>query len=200
MGPSWFKDFIKLSVSYFKRSQNRKLSTYTTQITVLYMNRQEPTLLTTKLQYKKSFCNCPYQGSLDLYWPCRILFNLRATSHFPPSLLKSLGSSMNNGSPIGTSAWENTFVNSIICLYKPIIHCKIDINFTLGHCTTGEYEFRGSGVQGFRIQYILDIPSPKKHCLEFPDHLSRFTLALEIPCSWKHIVVNNWNLQIISHL
>ena len=41
-------------------------------------------------------------------------------------------------------------------------------------------------------QYLLDILSYTISCLEFPDCIIRFPLALERPCSWKHILISTW--------
>ena len=72
----------------------------------------------------------------------------------PPSLLKYLESSMKTGYPLGISAWAKALVKSTIWLCKPRIHCKININFTVAHCTTGEYEFRGLQDSLFWISLI----------------------------------------------
>ena len=46
-------------------------------------------------------------------------------------------------------------------------------------------------VRGFRMKSLLDIPSHTILFLKFPDSPIRFPLALEIPCSWKYIVIRN---------
>ena len=53
-------------------------------------------------------------------------------------------------------------------------------------------KLRNTAPQGFRRQYILDIPYYKISCLGFTDSPIRFHLALERPCYWKHIVISNW--------
>ena len=96
------------------------------------------------------------------------------SSHFPPSILKSLGSSMNNGSPLGIYAWLKAFMKSIIWLYKPRIHCKININLTVAHWTTGEYEFWGLGDNRFWIS-----PLTQYRALNFLIVQSGFLLHLK---------------------
>ena len=115
------------------------------QNTVLDMKIQGSTLITTKPLSTKPFSKFSYQRCAAWAWPYRLLFNLMTTSHCPPSLLKSLVISIRTGSPLGISAWSNSFVKSILWLYKPRIHCKININITIDHWTTGEYESRVSG-------------------------------------------------------
>ena len=65
--------------------------------------------------------------------------------------IEFLGSSIKTGSPLGISAWAKAFVKSILWLCKPRIHCQININLTVAHWTTGEYEFRGLGDNRFWI-------------------------------------------------
>ena len=84
------------------------------QAIVLDMNSQESTFLTTKLLSNKPFHKLSYQRRADLAWPYMLFFNPIKTSNCPPSLLKSLGSSMNTGYPLGISAWEKALVKSII--------------------------------------------------------------------------------------
>ena len=115
------------------------------------MNRQGSNLLITKPHSNKPFCNFLYHMRAALAWPYRLLFNLRTTSSCPPSLLKYLGNSMKTGSPLGISALKKEFVKSILWLCKPRIHYKININFTVSHWTTGEYEFRGLGYNRFWV-------------------------------------------------
>ena len=93
----------------------------------------------------KPFHNLSYQRHAALAWPYRLLFKLRTTSHCPPSLLKSLGSSKKTGSPLGISDRAKEFVKSILWLCKPRIHYKINTKLTVAHWNTVEYEFRGSG-------------------------------------------------------
>ena len=102
-------------------------------------------LLITKPRSNKPFQSFSYHMCAALSWSYRLFFHLRTTSCCPPSLMKSLGSSMKTGSPLGISAWAKAFVKSILWLWKPRIHCKININLTVAHWTTGEYEFRGLG-------------------------------------------------------
>ena len=85
--------------------REKKSSTYTTQITVLDMNRQVSTLLITKTRSNKPFHNFSYHRHAASAWPYRLFFNLRTTLSCSPSILKSLGSSMRTGSPLGISAW-----------------------------------------------------------------------------------------------
>ena len=117
-------------------SQNRQSSTYTEKITVLDINRHESILLSTKLKSNKVFCNVSYQRCANSYWTYRIFFNLTTTSYLSPSLFKYLVSSMNNVSPLGMYTWAKEFVKSIIWLWKTRIHCKININIAMAHCTT----------------------------------------------------------------
>ena len=57
------------------------------------------------------------------------------------------------------------------------------------HCgTLDHWRIR---VHGFSRLSLLDFPSQKTLCLEFPDSSISFLLALEILCSWKHIVISN---------
>ena len=52
-------------------------------------------------------------------------------------------------------------------------------------------------VQGLTRQYLLYIPSHKIFCLGFPDNKIRFSLVLEVLCSYKYIAISNicpWNL------
>ena len=58
-----------LSISYFEHAQKRKSYTYTTQITVLDMNNQGSTLLTTKPLYNKPFHKFSYHKHVALYLP-----------------------------------------------------------------------------------------------------------------------------------
>ena len=117
------------------------------------------------------------------------------TSCCPPSLLKSLGSSMKTGSPLGISAWAKAFVKSILRLCKPIIHWKININLTLAHWTTGEYEFRGLRDNRFWISPLT------QYCtLNFLIFQSGFLLHLK-----DHVLVSTlWSatdfLETISHV
>ena len=67
--PLFLKDFITLSVSDYECIQNRQPSTYTTQITVLYMNCQGSTLAITKQLSHKPFRNFSYQRFAALDWP-----------------------------------------------------------------------------------------------------------------------------------
>ena len=122
-----------------------KYSMYITQIQLFDMNRHGSTLITAKPKSNKLFNKISYQSRADLASPYRLLFNLRTTSCFFPSLWKYLGSPTKTGSPIGRSTWANIFVKSILWLWKTRIHWKININLTMNHCTTEEYELKGLG-------------------------------------------------------
>ena len=100
LGPSFLKDFIILLISDYERTQNRQLYTYSPQITVLDMSRQESTLFITKPRSNKPFHKFLYHRHAALDLTYRIFFNLRTTSNFPTSLLESLGVSMNTVSPL----------------------------------------------------------------------------------------------------
>ena len=91
------ENLITLSISDCERPQNIQSSIYTTQNTVLNMNRQVSTLLITKTQSNKPFRKFSYQRRASLAWPYMLFFNLRTISCCSPSLLKSLGSSMKTG-------------------------------------------------------------------------------------------------------
>ena len=138
------------------------------------MNRQWSTLLITKPRSKKPFSNFSYHRRAALARLYRFFFNLRTTSCCPPSLLKSLGSSTNHGSQLGISAWAKAFVKSILWLCKPRIYCKININLTVSHWTTGEYEFRGLGENSFWIS-----PLTQYRALNFLIVQSGFLLHLK---------------------
>ena len=69
-------------------------------------------------------------------------FTLTTTSHCPPSLLNSLESSTNTGSTVGICVLEKPFLKSMLWLFKPIIHWKINMNLTVYHWTTVEYFLR----------------------------------------------------------
>ena len=93
---------------------------------------------------------------------------------------------------------EDWFPTWDICLSKGI--CEINTltlqtynilqNQHQPHC--GPLDHWRIRVHGFRRQYLLDIPSYTISCLGFPDCLIKFPLALERPCSRKHIVISNW--------
>ena len=138
-----------LSISYFKHDEKGLSSTYTTQITVLDMDRHGYTLFASKLRCNKNNCNFSYQRCVYLDLTYRPFFNLRTTSHFPLSLLKFVISSMKTGSPLVISAWAEVFFKSKLWLYEPWIHFKININLTIDHCTTEGYNLKGSGYNLF---------------------------------------------------
>ena len=135
---------MTLSISYCEHSHKKQSSAYTTQITVLDMNRHRYTFLTTKRKSNKPFRNFSYQRRAASAWPYRHFFNLRTKSCYSPPLLKSLGISMKTGSTIGISVWAKTCLKSILLLCKTRIHLKININLTRYHWTTEEYDFNGS--------------------------------------------------------
>ena len=109
------------------------------------MNRQRYIMLITKPRSNKLFCKFLYHRSVDSAWPYRLFFGMRTTSYCPPSLLKSVRSEMKTDSPLAIRAWAKSFVKSILWLCKTRIECKININLTVSHCTSVEYEFKGSG-------------------------------------------------------
>ena len=151
---------MTLSISYCKCPQKRKFPSYTTQIIVLDLNRQLTTLLTTKTRSNKLFRKFSFQRCVASVWPYVIFFNLIKKSCYPPSFLKYLKILMKTSSPLRMSAWEKSFLKSMILLYKPSIHYKI--NLTVAHCTSGEYELRGS-----LDSLVCTYPLTQYHALNF---------------------------------
>ena len=142
---SSLKDFMTLLISYFEWHKKIQPYAYTTQIKVLDIIKQGSLFLTTKLLYNMPFKNISYHRRAYLTWPYRILFNIITTSIFPPSsLLKYLGISINPCPPIGISAWAKVFYKSILLIFKPRIHYKMNTILTVYHCNTGKYVLKGS--------------------------------------------------------
>ena len=142
---SSLKYFMDLLIKYLGCHKKIHPYTYTTQTEVLDIIKQGSTYLTKKLQSNKTFQNFSYHRSAYLTWPYRILFNITTTSNCPPSLLlKCLGILIKVCYPLGKSSWAMVFLKSILWLFKPRIHYKINTILTVDHCTTGEYVLKGS--------------------------------------------------------
>ena len=142
------KYFTNWLISYYVLHQKIHPYTYTTQITILDIIKQGSIFLTTNLKSNKTFQNFTYHKHAYLTWTYRIIFNIITTSKFPPySLLKYLGIPINTCYPLGISAWSQVFLKSILWLFKPRIHYKINTIFTVYHCTTGKYIFKGFMLQ-----------------------------------------------------
>ena len=159
------------------------------------MNRQVFTFLITKPRSNKLFLHFSYNRHAALAWAYRIFFNLITTSPYLPSLLKSLGSSKKTGPPIGIFSWAKACVKSILWLCKPIVHCKINTNLTVAHCTTGEYEFRGLGDSLFWI-----CPLTQYLALNFLIIQSGFLLHLKYHVSGSTLWSEIGFLETIYHL
>ena len=188
LGASSLKYSIALSISYCEHIQNRQSSTYTTQITVLYMNRQGYTFIATERQSDKPFHNFFTSGvrllleNIGFCLPENIITLSYITLEIPGRFNK-----------YWLSTWN-------ICLRKGI--CEVNTltlktyntlqNLHQTHCCPLDHQ--RIRVQGFRRQSLLVIPSHTILWLEFTDSQVRFLISLEITCAWNHIVVINWLL------
>ena len=159
------------------------------------MNIQVSTLLTTKPRSNKTFRIFSYQRHTDSAWPYSFLFNLITTSHWPQSLLKYVGSSMKTGSPLGISSWENSFVKSILWIWKHRIHFKLNIYFTVAHWSTWKYEFRGSGDSLF-----WTFPLTQYRSFNFLIFQSGLLLRLKYHVSGSSLWSETDFLETISHV
>ena len=159
------------------------------------MNMQVSILLVTKPLSNQPFCNFSYDRCAASDWTHGIFFNLITKSQCPPSLLKTLGSSMKTVSPLGIYYWVKAFENSIIWLFKPRIQHKTNINLTVAHCTTGEYEFKGSGYSIF-----WKCPITKYCGLNFLITKLGFLFYLKDHVTESMMRLENDSLRIIFHM